>query len=528
MAPLRQTWINATQAIAKFSVTCTRRPILFVLITTLLASIAVVSLLVRQDLTMQAAQVQSLHAGIGLGLLALHVACYARHGRLRFALWGSLIVWGALIGINFFQGWLERGVSPTTGAPITVVQSIFVAFLIAVQYGVIGAVGAVTGGYFSGLRLDKAIAGMPRQELIARLFELQSKLGDSEAASGIDVPASQRFRLVERFRKAWPVYTITTGLAFGLLYVSLFTYVSQTGTQAGPSYLMFVVSIALMALEFALIAAVSFFSGGIWKAIAAAWLYQLATFPALLIDLRGRVNGWVFGPAWVQETWLQPDALRWLLIYTTGIALVAGVGAAVENRAKRQKRLIMNDPAALMAEMVRIEWLLSSRAAEICVLVVDVARSSHMKSEADPLEAEYCFREYQSFVENVCARYGGSVHSTAGDGAVVAFHETRRAFDAARALQTEIEGFNRTHNRLSTPFRLRVGIHVGHVAAELNKVQFTEVIDFAAHAQATAPVGGIAVTGAAAAHLDRNALLPLKETFGGQPLFIAVQPTMDG
>jgi len=505
------------------------RPLFFVLATTLLAALGVVQLLVNRSPAEGADQFQALHAGIGGLLLTVHAGCYARHGRLRFAVYGGLIVWAALIGVNALQGWLGTGPTTFFSGPMGVMQAMFVSFLIAFQYTVIGAVAAVAGGYFAGLKLERAVETMSRQELLSRLFELQSRLGESGDAEAEErAPASQRYRIVERFRRAWPVYTIVIGLAFGILHVSLFTYVAATSNQvAGPSYLMFVVSIALMALEFALIAFISFFSGGIVKAVGAAWLYQLATFPALLIDLRGRIDGWVFGPTWVQETWFQPDSIRWLMIYTTGIALVAGVGAAVENRAKRQRRLLTNDPAALMAEMVRIEWLLSSRAAEVCVLVVDVARSSHMKSEADPLEAEYCFREYQSFVETVCARYGGSVHSTAGDGAVVAFHESRRAFEAARTLQTEIETFNRTHNRLASPFRLRVGIHVGHVAAELNKVQFTEVIDYAAHAQATAPVGGIAVTGAAAAHLDRGDLLPLRETFGGQPLFIAVQPTVD-
>lgn len=528
-AGLRNAAIGAIARASDASRRLMSRPIFFVLVTTLLAAIGVVPLLVRRSPSSGVEQVQALHAGIGGLVLAVHAGCYARHGRLRYAVYGGTIMWATLIGINALQNWLSSGQTPLAGGPMGILQAIFVSFLIAFQYTVIGAVAAVAGGYFAGLKLERAVETMSRQELLSRLFELQSRLGESEGSEPEPIaPASQRYRLIERFRRVWPVYTIVIGLAFGLLHVSLFTYVSAISNQnSGPAYLLFVVSIALMALEFALIAFVSFFSGGIGKAVGAAWLYQLSTFPALLIDLRGRIDGWVFGPTWVQETWFQPDSIRWLLIYTTGIALVAGVGAAVENRAKRQRRLLTNDPAALMAEMVRIEWLLSSRASEVCVLVVDVARSSIMKAEADPLEAEYCFREYQNFVETVCARYGGSVHSTAGDGAVVAFHETRRAFEAARALQTEIETFNRTHNRLASPFRLRVGIHVGHVAAELNKVQFTEVIDFAAHAQATAPVGGIAVTGAAAAHLDRGDLLPLRETFGGQPLFIAVQPTMD-
>ena len=502
----------------------TRRPLLFVALTTLLGGAGIASFILRQDLSLQKEQIENAQTYIGLAVVLLHVGLYANHARLRCPAFGGLIVWAALIGISMLQRWVDFGPEQTFGSGMAILQTTFVAFLIAFQYAVIGGVAAVAGSYVSSLRLERAVEGMPRQELLARLFEIQKQLG---VASGPSMePTAKRLHLVERYRRIWPIHAAGVGLCFGTLYVLVFTYLGSVQSVTSPiSYLSFTVSFALMLLEFVLIVGLSFFAGSIWRALGAAWTYQLATILPLLLDLGKIFPNWAFGPEYVRAVWGKPESLRWLLLYTTGLSLVAGIGAAVEQRAQRQRRLRQNDPAALMAEMVRIEWLLSNKATDVCVLVVDVARSSQMKAESDPLESEYSFREYHRFVETVCATYGGHVHSTAGDGAVVAFHDVRRAFEAGRSLQTEVEGFNRTQNRLAVPFRLRVGIHVGHVAAELNKVQFTEVIDLAAHAQATAPVGGIAVTEAAAASLDKSTLLPLKESIAGQALYIAANPT---
>jgi class 3 adenylate cyclase len=119
------------------------------------------------------------------------------------------------------------------------------------------------------------------------------------------------------------------------------------------------------------------------------------------------------------------------------------------------------------------------------------------------------------------------VHSTAGDGAVVAFPSCTEGFAAAKRIQTDIEDFNRETNRLGSPFRLRVGLHVGRVAGELEKVQFTEVIDIAAHVQTVAPVGGIAMTELVAEQLGGEPAVQLKDPVDGHTVMLVLNPTVD-
>ena len=129
------------------------------------------------------------------------------------------------------------------------------------------------------------------------------------------------------------------------------------------------------------------------------------------------------------------------------------------------------------------------------------------------------------WIAESCAIFGGRIHSVAGDGAVVAFSDNVAAMAAARRLQTDVLRFNDTLNRLPKPFRLRLGLHAGRVAGDLNDVQFTEVIDIAAHVEEIAPVGGIAATDTAIEDLGEEGFLPLAHSVDGQAVFIALVPT---
>jgi class 3 adenylate cyclase len=158
-------------------------------------------------------------------------------------------------------------------------------------------------------------------------------------------------------------------------------------------------------------------------------------------------------------------------------------------------------------------------------MVVDAARSAEMKSHADSLAIEYSFREYQEWIAQISGSLRGRVHSTAGDGAIVSFPSAPDAFLAARRLQTDLERFNREVNRLPSPFRLRIGLHVGEVAGDLGKVEFAEVIDVAAHVQGASPVGGIAATEEAVAGLAREEFVPLADQVDGHRVYLAMNPT---
>jgi class 3 adenylate cyclase len=229
--------------------------------------------------------------------------------------------------------------------------------------------------------------------------------------------------------------------------------------------------------------------------------------------------------AWLKEGNL-PSTLA-VSTFFAGVSLTAAVGADLQRKASRQRNLQRNDPATVLAEMVRIQLRLAQHGGSVCVLVVDAVKSAAMKANADPLAVEYSFREYQEWIEAVSEKYQGQVHSTAGDGAVVAFPNCELAFDAARMIQSDLARINQEVNRLAHPFRLRVGLHVGQVVGNLDEVEFTEVIDIAAHLQDAAPIAGIAVTDDVAACLLEELFIPLAEVIDGHRVLLALNPTLD-
>jgi class 3 adenylate cyclase len=170
------------------------------------------------------------------------------------------------------------------------------------------------------------------------------------------------------------------------------------------------------------------------------------------------------------------------------------VGGQIQYDKRRRMLLEANDPATIASEMLQVQMLLSQGSTMVTVLVIDAAKSSQMKASADPLVAEFSFRAYQAFIQRHCSVCGGRVHATAGDGAVVAFDSPAEAMAAAEAMLADLDRFNKEENRLKSPFLVRIGIHLGEVVADLDKVVFTEVIDIAAHIEGAAPVGGIAVS----------------------------------
>jgi class 3 adenylate cyclase len=95
-------------------------------------------------------------------------------------------------------------------------------------------------------------------------------------------------------------------------------------------------------------------------------------------------------------------------------------------------------------------------------------------------------------------RFGGRIHSTAGDGVTCAFPHPQQAYGAARFIQAGLVELNAYRNKIGIPIRLRAGIHMGTVMVppgqDLSKVNFAHVIDVSAHLQKAAPVGGIAIS----------------------------------
>lgn len=207
----------------------------------------------------------------------------------------------------------------------------------------------------------------------------------------------------------------------------------------------------------------------------------------------------------VQASWSVPSFL--LVAFLAGGAL----GGLFVHRMVRKwrKRLGIEDPLTerqeLLRQLVTIQDKLRTGEQSATFVSVDVVGSTQIKAQSDPLSVEFTFNEYHLFLEMVAKRYQGHVHSTAGDGAILAFDQPQQAFAAARNLQTGILELNTFRNKTGTPLVLRVGLHTGTVVApqagDLGSVNFAHVIDVAAHLQKVCPAGGIAVSDAAAVYL---------------------------
>lgn len=180
---------------------------------------------------------------------------------------------------------------------------------------------------------------------------------------------------------------------------------------------------------------------------------------------------------------------------------------------KYRGRLGLKDPVKerqdLLKQLNRLQTKLSSGMQYMTFLSVDIVGSTRMKETSDPLSVEYTFNEYHEFVTRIAQKYGGRLHSTAGDGLTCAFEHPQHAFAAAKNIQAGIFELNMLRNRIGVPIVLRCGIHVGPVmtpeGGDVKSVNFAHVIDIAAHLQKAAPPGGIAVSDSAVAQIAGGA-----------------------
>ena len=231
----------------------------------------------------------------------------------------------------------------------------------------------------------------------------------------------------------------------------------------------------------------------------------------------GAAAGAVFGASFFAAHEMFNFILRLPSSYALSPLLVipfALLGAVVGLGAQRltdryRKPLGLRDPIKerqdLLRQLVDLQDKLNSGEQSCTFLSVDIVGSTRMKANADPLSVEFTFNEYHTFVERTVRRYGGRVHSTAGDGVTAAFDHPNAAFGAARNIQAGLMELNAFRNKIGQPIVLRQGIHTGTVVApdatDVTTLEFSHVIDVAAHFQKVAPPGGIAVSDPAGAHL---------------------------
>lgn len=175
---------------------------------------------------------------------------------------------------------------------------------------------------------------------------------------------------------------------------------------------------------------------------------------------------------------------------------------------KYRKQLGFSDPAAdrhaLLSQLLEIQNKLRQDEKYVSFISVDLVGSTRIKTENDDLAVEFTLNEYHKFIEGVAHKYGGQVHSTAGDGVTCVFEEAPAAVAAGKAMQAGLFEFNAFRNKLKEPVTMRAAVHTGSVLApgrEATAVNFAHVIDVAAHLQKLAEPGTLAISSSTALHV---------------------------
>lgn len=515
--------VRAYQWVDRLFDKVTRNPVLFVIFTTVLC--LAFSYFFRSSTEVQLGGRTSRVTSDGFTVLiavlvtfALHLGCFFRRRMVRYAMLSGLALWIGLSFLVMISMWLEMKDQEQGVLAGLLLLASFGMFVVCSIYAAIGGGAAVLGAYIDMLRHNLREDRMSRQELLEHYFQLQERLDASQGLTPREGIFDTDF--VKALINTGPLWALLTGLLLGTIKVLL--TVASGVAMPGAVNLNWAIFAQLVLAVVVLIVYIlaGFFAKNFWMGFLQSLAVSIGGLPPILIGTK-LLNL----PALANNE--SPLAL---LISAIGYAVVSffgALGGVVQRRAAKELNLAQNDPASILAEMVRIQWKLSDRRSCICVMVVDAAKSSEMKSYADPLAVEYSFREYQNLLETLSRTLNGRVHSTAGDGAVIAFGSAVEAFSAAKRIQTDIERFNREDNRLQLPFRLRIGLHMGEIVGDLDEVEFTEVIDIAAHVQAAAPVGGIAVTESVSEHLPVEEFIPLAKQIDGQNVLLALNPMVD-
>lgn len=397
------------------------------------------------------------------------------------------------------------------------------ASLIAV-FGVIGAavfIPLTTLSGYIGVRADeKKKRSRTRQELIVRLLDIRERL-ESGGSETPDREPTLLDRIRERQWIVLPAASLVVRLAAVLLLIAvdpnrvLISAQGNPEASLAPGFLM--ASLAAMGVQ-VVYSSLVFFAGYIARSIGKALVF------ALLFEMIGYAL--LFGPI----RYGQPeDVLGTNMVgvivsvaFSCGVAVAGAMASKIQEHLRSTKLERANDRETLTAEMIEIEWHLRPQTRQVFVVVADVAGSTAMKNAADPLAAEATFREYQDLVREISTKHNGKVHATAGDGTVLGFDDPNDALSFSQSLHQAMPLFNAESNRLGREFQLRIGIHAGEVVGDLSEVQFTRVIDVAAHVEAAAPVGGTAISDEVALALPEGASQAVGRSVDGHELFVPV------
>lgn len=491
----------------------TSKPIAFLVVTSLLSLVLMKGMALLPDSVVASwpkGVGPRIYGGVMLGAPLLHFAAFGRFGKFKYLFLGAGIYLLAILAA------LTNAKSFTTPGYWMMAMSLVA---LSVLYLIIGTPFIVYSKFRNVQRQKRAYESMSRQQLLERLLWVRQTL-----STVTERPLATKSKLDVFLAKVEPlIFVITPVVSFATSAM-----MSIAMTTADPSRALIhsqgqmgdirkQSTLLMMTMGLSLIVYVSQFLIGACN----------RTFRRLLLCVLLYGVGYVVAAAmpFAYISFGESGRIGWGN-YAFGVILqctmlvIGYLARIVYEHTVVDERRRNNDPQALTDELVELEWRLVPTSSQVTVLAVDVVGSTSMKRTADPLVAEWSFREYQSWVERVCATFGGKVHSTAGDGAIVGFEDPSQALQASIALTKGIDEFNATKNRLVDPFGIRIGLHSGEVQGDLGDVQFTRVIDIAAHIEGKAPVGGIAASEVALAKLDGSLFQKAAVTTDGHDVFV--------
>lgn len=455
---------------------------------------------------------------IGLTMLILVMSvglAFYRWGSYRpLGLTAGLLLLGFQPLLIFVASTMGRSDPAIQWALLTLASLAAIAFLIGLF-----ALFALAGSWVQLQKDDRREERLSRQEMLDRLFSLESRL----RLMPTEAFRAKRISLKEKTRQSafFPYYAVFFGMAFGLIEVLAVTGLSRIlqqgdqgieATRGAIRSLFGLVSLVLSGF-------LGYYTGGVWRSLVAAVVALGGSLLALLVPIAP------FGIEAFRSTAGSQAFALWAA-GSIALAVFGGAAGIIDSRTLRRRKARANDPSALIAEVILLRRRLQADQQMIVVMAVDVARSTSLKQDQDPLDVEFTFREYQKLVQAVVQEEGGEVFSTAGDGALASFRDGADALRASRLLQAHIQTFNQITNRLGGDFRLRIGLHAGETQAGFSDVPYHELIDIAAHVESAAPVGGIAMTDAARELLPDEEMAEVAAQVDGHSVWIVLKPVL--
>lgn len=409
-------------------------------------------------------------------------------------LWLGLFLWKVASWHKARRSWLLFLGAPLTMLPMGIPSSLGVVIGFSLAYAVLAGLALLVVNLRATSAEGARRANPSRQELVARALDLRKALAETEFRGP-----------VTWFERALEAVRLKPKASFAVFLTCFFCadLLAQLRLDEGK---------------------VDFATGGVlllaWCVLATLagqrvrpvmWLSAVTLAHLAAVQLAANVRGQQIGLLGIVFWFAVPLPLLMVLAIAVGQVFAAR---------RRTSKIQRGDRAILIEELLDAEHRLRASTGEVTAVVVDVAGSTEMKKGLDPLAVEWTYREYQAMLAATAIEHGGRVLSTAGDGAVLSFEDSQAAVACSLSIQSRIEEFNSGVSRIPVPFRLRIGVHCGEVQGELGEVQFSRVIDVAAHVEALSPVGKVAITDTVASKLYGFTAAGLERTTDGHGILL--------